>query len=359
MTKNQLLIYKDKNTLFPALYIEEKNGRYRIQNRAGKIFYIHMSDIIISSTTINSFEMLDAASSKITISPEELWETIHELGDEIEFEELVELAFGDNDLVTAYTLHELIMNNEIYFKLQYPNVLISSEEQVDIQKKELILLAEEMSQKEAKLNEARTKIIELLKTNSKLLEYDETVHNLSQFREYALQGDDFSGKTKAIELFQNLYEQAGLKKIKPDYTRILQFTFDAQLFKSYDEFLLRKFGLKTSHSTSEEISTPINCARVDLTTIETITIDNETTVDMDDALSLAETESTYEVYIHISDVDALIPKDSEHDKEAFKKGTSLYLVTERHSLFPRIDSFQALSLIENQTKPVITLKSCF
>ena len=63
----------------------------------------------------------------------------------------------------------------------------------------------------------------------------------------------------------------------------------------------------------------INCARVDLTTIETITIDNETTVDMDDALSLAETESTYEVYIHISDVDALIPKDSEHDKEAFKR----------------------------------------
>ena len=35
-----------------------------------------------------------------------------------------------------------------------------------------------MSQKEAKLNEARTKIIELLKTNSKLLEYDETVAQL-------------------------------------------------------------------------------------------------------------------------------------------------------------------------------------
>ena len=66
--------------------------------------------------------------------------------------------------------------------------------------------------------------------------------------------------------------------------------------------------------------------RMDLTDWEIFTIDGEDTKDIDDALSCKRLENgNYLVGVHIADVSYYVPVGSPLDKDAFQKGTSVYL----------------------------------
>ena len=65
--------------------------------------------------------------------------------------------------------------------------------------------------------------------------------------------------------------------------------------------------------------------RLDLTTVETFTIDPDTAKDFDDALSLTkDANGEYHLIVHIADVSHYVSKNSELDKEAFKRCNSTY-----------------------------------
>ena len=71
---------------------------------------------------------------------------------------------------------------------------------------------------------------------------------------------------------------------------------------------------------AEEIS-----RRTDLRKKTLITIDPEDAKDLDDAVSLTKNgDGTYELGVHIADVSQYVTEDSELDREAFKRGTSVY-----------------------------------
>ncbi len=73
-----------------------------------------------------------------------------------------------------------------------------------------------------------------------------------------------------------------------------------------------------------EVSEEECTGRKDLRGLYTVTIDSESARDLDDAISLTYDGETYRLGVHIADVTHYVTEDSALDREALRRGTSVY-----------------------------------
>lgn len=75
-----------------------------------------------------------------------------------------------------------------------------------------------------------------------------------------------------------------------------------------------------------EVSEADRAGRLDLREWQVVTIDGEDAKDLDDGISLTKEGDIYRLGVHIADVTNYVQENSALDREALKRGTSVYLV---------------------------------
>lgn len=91
--------------------------------------------------------------------------------------------------------------------------------------------------------------------------------------------------------------------------------------EEFPEDVMRQVGKIPSSVSSEEIG-----GRMDFRQRQTVTIDGEDAKDLDDAITLCRRgDGGYELGVHIADVTNYVTEGSALDREALKRGTSVYL----------------------------------
>ena len=75
--------------------------------------------------------------------------------------------------------------------------------------------------------------------------------------------------------------------------------------------------------------------RIDLRSMAIFTIDSAETKDIDDAISIRQTNEGFELGVHIADVSHYVHADSALDQEAFARGTSVYYADQVVPMLPK------------------------
>jgi len=94
--------------------------------------------------------------------------------------------------------------------------------------------------------------------------------------------------------------------------------------------------------------------RRDLTSLPLMTIDGQSTLDYDDALSIEKVGQHYRLGIHIVDVGHFVRKGDNIDQEALVRGSSIYMPDQKISMLPAALAEGLCSLKAGELRPAIS-----
>jgi ribonuclease R len=178
-------------------------------------------------------------------------------------------------------------------------------------------------------------------------------------------GDDLDAAHDSIVNVEVTHFPHGARRLRGRVVEVLGFRGD---FGIDVEIMIRKHqipvefpaaALRQAESCEEEVSSSELAGRVDFRALPIVTIDGETAKDFDDAVHVQKLESgNYLLGVHIADVAHYVTKDSALDREALRRGTSVYfpdravpMLPERLSngicsLKPKVDRLTLSALME-------------
>jgi ribonuclease R len=126
-----------------------------------------------------------------------------------------------------------------------------------------------------------------------------------------------------------------------------------------DRGLRRGFDPAVEHE-AREVATdrlPDSVSRRDLRWLTTFTIDPVSARDFDDAISAARhDDGAHRIWVHIADVAAYVQPRSHVDREAYRRGTSVYVPGAVEPMLPKALSNNVCSLVPGQDRLAVTVE---
>jgi ribonuclease R len=144
------------------------------------------------------------------------------------------------------------------------------------------------------------------------------------------------------------------------HARILRRVGRPDVARDVLEALMLARGLRRGFAEAVERaaeSPPADHPRRDLRELPTVTIDPAQARDFDDAVSAEPLgEEAWRLWVHIADVAAHVAPGSPVDREARRRGTSVYVPGAVEPMIPAALSSDACSLVPHRDRPAVTLE---
>ena len=124
-----------------------------------------------------------------------------------------------------------------------------------------------------------------------------------------------------------------------------------------DRGLHRAYSRTASQEAEAALDDPYAAdARVDLTALPTFTIDPEDARDFDDAVSARREDGQVRIWVHIADVTAYVRPGGALEREAFRRGTSVYVPGAVEPMLPEALSNRVCSLRPGEERLAVTVE---
>jgi len=366
MNIGSIVEYIDQQKIVSAVILSEKKGKLRLLNensrevifsekRLSHISQLSLDTALSRTALVNHLKQVTESRKRLseTIDIRELWEILHDEPQGIDMEAMTLFCF-DPPLTSDHeaAVIRAFFSDRLYFKVNNyvftpctPEQLEGKKRQIrEVERREsliskgvewLTLMQNEKNiEKQAPVDPG---VIEILKSYY-LMDSD------SQFATVAKQMIKKSGLSAPEQLF-TIFVNAGIWDIDENIDLL-----SLQIPTSFSDTVLEA-AKKLCQTQTNVFKDP---QRRDLTDLPLITIDGQSTMDYDDAISLETTENGYRLGIHIIDVAAYIKSGDPIDMAARYRASSIYMPDDKLPMIPPTLSEDLCSLKEGATRPGIS-----
>jgi len=361
--KNQIVDFYDGRRISCGLVLEIEDRRARILGEQGKELKIPPARVLMSGkdphfpltgSRDEQVNRLRAISHKreelkVGIDLRELWDVVGTEARHMEIHELGELLFGDQpSLDSLAALLRAIFEDRLYFKIRPDGIEIPDPPAV-----EQALLQRERERERQEFAARSAEFLVRVKDDPHVAAEDAPDGLTALLMEGALLGKDWV----TVKSVKDVFSQAGLPP-QWDPFRVL---VKLEVWSEDENVTLKaenipiEFSSEALEQAALLAAGPVSADVEDLTDLPVITIDAETTRDIDDGLSLTTEGEELVLGIHITDVASYIEHDSDLDGEIRSRATSIYLPEMTIPMIPPALSEDAASLVVGRTRRAISV----
>ena len=262
---------------------------------------------------------LDASSLEVA------WEILIEEGTAIDPKGMARLLFSDQSPSLCYAAYTLLSDDKLYFKQKGESYEPRPPSQVNELKHQLEMEA----QRQREWQDFLAKVEQAL-ANNPVEWHNSDRTRLDALERFATLGEEASYRAPALETLATLHRSETPQGA-------LQLLVDLGLWSPHENLFLRRsqipveFPSKVLEVAQHCLHSPppdLESNRLDLTHLKVYTIDDESTAEIDDGISVENLpDGQQRLWIHIADPTRwLLPGDAL-DLEARRRSTTLYLPT--------------------------------
>ena len=369
MNIGTIVEYIDQKTIICAVIMEVKKQRLRLLTEANKEVNLgvnRLSHVATTSIDINcgreniAVKLKETAARRAklvsSIDVKELWELLYGEEEKVSVAAMTEYCFSDFDADHESAIVRAFFKERLYFKFNRDGFTPNSPEKIEIAIKQ----AQETDRKNKIIESGASWIKKVLKSSdskqAKLPEDTNKEELIEILKSYYL----FEKESKHATLGKSLLAKAGIDFGDQLFYLLVKLGVwhrdeNLELFR---ENIPVSFSVAALEKANQLLKAPETFVsepnRQDFTDLCVLTIDGQSTLDYDDALSLEKIGDNYILGIHISDVAHFIKRNDTLDKSSFLRGSSIYMPDDKIPMFPDILSDNLCSLKEGNLRPAIS-----
>jgi exoribonuclease-2 len=355
-----LIEYFDQGGLHPSFVVREQGDKLVVRDPAGRertitrelVMMRHGGASHVEGDADPAARLAALEEEKAALRPELdltlLWEVVQEQGRAFSAEDLAELFFGRRSSAGAAVMLEALIADRIYFVRRNREFMVRSPEQVErlrLQESRVRMRSEEGRRTRNLLsaiiandpgaNRILASSEEVAPLIAELQRYLKNPSTRSQ--ELTVMLGQASSEVDPVEVAYEVLERLGAAPAAPRFAAI------------------GALAAEFSEAAQSEAAAVVPVERAAIDGPVAFTIDDEETLEVDDALSCAVTaDGRLRVGIHIALVADFVARGGAMDREAAARATTVYLPETTIRMLPDEICCRRASLVAGERRPVLS-----